>query len=252
MTTSPEHVEKFAEFAAATTFRRSITSEDWTTDIVPAHTLFVTDPHGTEGEQDFIERVRAYMEHVRSASKTIDLDFPVLGSTSDLGGEEEPIRTHESPFERLFYLQSNDDRVKDLVEFADDSLDLPYSHRLMRRLRNLQEGAIEEAPNHASMSSGSLQSFVSFLSDSPKNMKYPEVTLTPNGNIYINWHGQNRKNFAIEFLPSELSHHNTARFVIFYPKSSDPTSMIRLSGTAPTSSLIEIAESHGALAWILE
>lgn len=259
MTISPEQVEKFAEYAAAKSLRRSVTSGDSATEIPYEHTIFVTDPHGTEVEQENVESVNAYCEsvikywgHLKSASATFYLTFPTLASTSDFSVKDETFRIQQSPFEELYDLQSNEERLKELFEYIEDTLDISFNRHLVRRLRKVQESANEEESGHAPMSSGSLQNLVSFLSKGPKDIKYPDITLTPRGNIYLNWHANEKRNLAVEFLSSSLTLPNSVRLVLFYPDSSDPTSMIRLSGSAPTSNLIKIAESNGALAWILE
>ena len=139
MTTAQERVERFAKFAAAKTLHQASTSEHLEADPLAGSTYFATEPHGTEAEQDIVERAVVYSAQVRAASVIVEVEFPTIASTSDLRVEQQDIRVSQSPFEELFDLHTNDERIDDLLEYIQETLDVSFKQRLVRRLGSLRE-----------------------------------------------------------------------------------------------------------------
>ena len=80
------------------------------------------------------------------------------------------------------------------------------------------------------------------------DLKYPNISLTPDDNIYTSWSDEQNKLFSVLFLPNR----EDARFVIFKPNNRHPKRQIRISGTVTTDILIETVESYNILDWISE
>jgi hypothetical protein len=123
---------------------------------------------------------------------------------------------------------------------------IPFAERLANRLEYLVEASQEEYPYQSPISSESLRWFVYLLISTP-NLVYPDVVLSPSGNIRVEWHAARNRHFAIEFSPD-----GNARFVVFAPDSKHPMKTSRFSGIVSVEALIETVRPYGVLKWSLQ
>lgn len=122
---------------------------------------------------------------------------------------------------------------------------IPFRHRLAQRLINLAEAAREDE-DESQLSPHSLRHFIKFLRSNPR-LKYPDVALTPTGNILAQWKAGSNKLLGVQFLPS-----GEVRFVLFAPEKLNDNSIIRLSGVVRLEALLSTVEPHGAASWIID
>ncbi|MDA2927174.1 hypothetical protein MYX78_08075 [Acidobacteria bacterium AH-259-G07] len=148
-----------------------------------------------------------------------------------------------SPFEELDQRQGNEQKIRNLIAYVRSSLDIPYREQLADRLKFLLEVTKEEAPEELEQFPESLRNFVVFLRTAPL-LKYPDVVVSPSGNIRTQWQAALNKHFAAEFLPTDQ-----AAFVVFSPYQKGTK---RVSGIVPISELLEAVEPQNVLSWASE
>jgi hypothetical protein len=134
----------------------------------------------------------------------------------------------------------------ELISYVRERLDVPFAQRLAKRLDYLVETSQEEYPHQAPMVPQSLQDFIDYLQSVP-NLTYPNVVLTPNGNIRAEWHKARNNHFAVEFIGD-----GDVRFVVFAPDLKHPEKTTRVSGLTSTDSLMPAVQPYGVLDWASE
>jgi len=154
---------------------------------------------------------------------------------------------NEDPFTQTDLLNNEEDQVQELIFRIRKSISIRYHESLANRLLTLFNDAKEEDSASLGIAVGSLRNFYNFLY-LHTNLKYPNISLTPDDNIYISWRDEQNKLFSVLFLPNR----EDARFVIFKPNNRHPKRQIRISGTATTDILIETVEPYNVLDWISE
>ncbi len=142
-------------------------------------------------------------------------------------------------------LDREEDQVQELIYRLRKLFSIPYRGSLADRLFTLFYDSKEEDPTSLGIAAGSLRNFYNFLY-LHSNLKYPNISLTPDNNIYTSWRGEHNRVFSVLFLPNG----EDARFVIFKPNNRHPKLQIRISGTATTDILIETIEPYDVLDWI--
>lgn len=132
-----------------------------------------------------------------------------------------------------------------LVGLIEEETGIRHGEKLARRLRSLRRMALED--QDLDLAADSLRTFHEFLSLNP-SVRYPEVTLTPDGNFYARWRDTDRSLLSIHFLPAAR-----VRFVLFRPDRRRPAIRTRISGTASVASVMEtVAGVSGDGGWIME
>ena len=154
---------------------------------------------------------------------------------------------NEDPFTQADLLNNEEDQVQELIFQIRKSLSITYQNSLANRLLTLFNDAKEEDSTSLGIAVGSLHNFYNFL-HLHTNLKYPNISLTPDDNIYTSWRDEQNKVFSVLFLPNG----EDARFVIFKPNNRHPKRQIRISGIATTDILIETVEPYNVLDWISE
>ena len=134
--------------------------------------------------------------------------------------------------------------LSDLIDRFRYHPKIGFAERIAARLGYLLEISREEQPWQAPPAAASLDSFLAFLS---KNLElaYPDVVLTPDGNVRAQWKRGSSLHFALEFLEDE-----NVCFVIFAPDPKHPYKTVRVSGEATVDSVMEIAVPYKVLHWI--
>ncbi len=133
--------------------------------------------------------------------------------------------------------------VSELIGQLKKQQRIRSGERIANRLEYLLEVSREESPEQAPLAADSLTSFLGFLVENP-GLAYPNIVLTFDGNVRAEWTEGTNKHVAIEFCGDD-----TVRFVIFAPDPRHPYRTSRISGTATTDSVIELAELY-ALHWM--
>ncbi len=155
--------------------------------------------------------------------------------------------SQDMPCEGYRLLKGNhvdESRVNVLIQRIYASQIILHREKIASRLFTLHKDAKEEEPESVGISLDSLQSFYDFFVLNI-NMKYPIITLTPDNNLYASWKAEAGRVFSIHFLDN-----NDVRFVMFMPNEKHPHQKIRISGSATTDTLKEIAPM--AWEWISE
>jgi hypothetical protein len=122
-----------------------------------------------------------------------------------------------------------------------------HAERIAVRLNDLRCMALEEDGESADISAESVQTFFSFLKMHP-GLRYPDITLTPDGNVYSRWKGDNGALLGIEFLPE-----SKVAYVVFAPAPSHAGELSRHSGIDFTDTFfVRINTAFSVADWILE
>ena len=95
------------------------------------------------------------------------------------------------------------------------STSIAYQTRLAERIIKLSTAFAEDYDGHT-LSAQSLAGLVDFLEASPAS-GYPDLTATPAGDVYAEWHGPEGRRLTIEFLAS-----GDARYLLFRPNPKHP------------------------------
>jgi len=109
---------------------------------------------------------------------------------------------------------------------------IAYQTRLAERIIKLSTAFAEDYEGHT-LSAQSLAGLVDFLEASPAS-GYPDLTATPAGDVYAEWHGPEGRRLTIEFLAS-----GDARYLLFRPNPKHPQRVDRLTGTTTIDALPE-------------
>lgn len=125
------------------------------------------------------------------------------------------------------------------------SIDASLLRKITKRLSFLEKTSRQEQPNQTPMSESSLLCFIYFLILIP-NLKYPDIVLTPSGQISAQWRESRAKHFALRFLEN-----GSVVYVIFAPDPNYPEKTIRCSGECSVDSLMKIVHPYGVMEWTL-
>lgn len=150
----------------------------------------------------------------------------------------------KDPFTQTNLLDSEEEKVRELIFRFRTSLSIPYREKLADRLVTLFYDAREEDFASVGISVGSLQTFYNFLR-LYANLKCPTISLTPENNVYASWRGEQNRVFSVHFLPDD-----DTRFVVFKPNPLHLERQIRISGTATADILMATVVPYGVGDWI--
>jgi hypothetical protein len=135
--------------------------------------------------------------------------------------------------------------VDHLIGLLQDSADIRCGEKMARRVRALRQMAIEDGDKE--MGADSLRSFLEFFTLNP-SLKYPEISLTPDGDIYARWKGPQKMLLSIHFLPE-----SRVRYVLFAPDHRRPALINRASGTDSVYGVLQTAGSFlGRTDWLVQ
>jgi len=137
-------------------------------------------------------------------------------------------------------------RIETIVQHIRKALALEDRDRIANRIEVLEEARLEELDyGDRPLSPKSLEAFESFLKREPC-LKYPILTLSPDGFVFAEWEAAPNQYFAVKFLGTN----DDVRYVIFAPKPGYPDKRLRTSGDATVDTLMSYAESHGVRNWV--
>ena len=135
--------------------------------------------------------------------------------------------------------------LTELVTYIEKLPSIPFAGRLAARIRYLAEISREEYPDQAPTAVPSLMGLITLL-EITLGLAYPDVVLTPQGNIRAQWRLDRNRYFALEFLEGEEVH-----FVVFAPDPKHPYKTLRASGLATVDSVLELVRPYGVHDWVL-
>ena len=107
---------------------------------------------------------------------------------------------------------------------------LEFKSQLAQRLAHLAECFAVDYDGQE-ISAGAVLSLIEFLIEG-KNYRYPDITVTPVGNVYAEWRGPGDRSLSIEFTDSGEAH-----FVVFGPNPKHPQLTDRMSGNTTADAL---------------
>lgn len=137
-----------------------------------------------------------------------------------------------------------DETVESTIWNALHSSGHPEFAKLAANILMLQKAIREEEdPSCTGISLASLRNFLGFIQEH-RNLKLPVISGTSEGNIYASWKAGANRVFSLHFLAD-----NSVRFVVFGPNEKHPNQTIRLSGSATSDVVLDVASRHGVLAW---
>jgi len=149
-------------------------------------------------------------------------------------------------FTKTDLIENKDDETKNLITRIRSNSLLSCREQLANRLAELFSDSKEEDSDSVGINADSLRSFNTLLTSYPK-LKCPEISLTPDNDIYISWKREQDKLFSVHLFPN-----GDSRFVLFFPNDLHPGRSIRISGSTTTDKLFETVSSQGVLDWIQE
>ena len=124
-------------------------------------------------------------------------------------------------------------------------LGTPFSERLAKRIEKLWTIAKEDEPEGCGISSGSLRNFYRFFA-LHQQIRYPDISLTIDGNIYAQWRSDSGAILGIQFMEGL-----DARFVLFAHNPEHPERINRLSGADTSDRVFEALDQDYHLShWI--
>lgn len=137
--------------------------------------------------------------------------------------------------------------LSDLISQIRDLTEARHAERIALRLDYLRNNFAEDEAGERDISADSLRDFIKFLNLHP-NIRYPEITLTPSGNVYIRWKGEHKSLFSILFLSSQ-----NVQFVVFAPNERHPEIINHISGTETVDTVLEkLDKAYGVASWVTE
>ncbi len=145
-----------------------------------------------------------------------------------------------SPFDILS--DSEQEKRRSLIEEIKE-IPRSYAQKLYRRIQLLNESAEEEYPYEELLSPKSLEGFLKFMKRK-EPFKYPDTTITPDGNIRIQWQQDQNHHLAIEFISD-----TEAKVVVFAPDPAHPMKVARASFRLSRDSVIDAIAPCDALKW---
>lgn len=155
---------------------------------------------------------------------------------TEIGTEE-----RKSPFEELYDKQPPEDKIRGAIEKAKRFNLSPHKNRITNRLQYLLEITLDD-PEENGINPESLNAFLAFM-ESIKRLKYPDITLSPAGNITVRWRKDINRNLCIEFLSA-----HDAQFVVFAP---NPIRTLRITGIIPIDELWNVLKPYQVNRWVV-
>ncbi len=135
--------------------------------------------------------------------------------------------------------------VLTLIEEIRKTKTIPYSEQIADRLYQLNEDVLEEYPENDLILPDSLSDYYRFLKINT-NLSFPSISITSNGNIWVQWEQTVNHHFSIEFEGQ-----GEVVFVAFAPDRYIPSKTNRASGIGTIYSVKDLIESSNVGDWVL-
>jgi len=157
---------------------------------------------------------------------------------------EDAFTQREDAFTQSDLVSTKDEQAQELILQIRKSFFIFNQENLANQLITLFNFAKEERPTSPGISVNSLSSFYDFLKLNT-NIRTPNLSLSPDRNIYASWRVEKRV-FSAHFLPE-----GDIRFVLFKPNKRHPKRKIRVTGIATSDTLMEIIAPENLSDWVL-
>lgn len=148
-------------------------------------------------------------------------------------------------FAELDALRSDDRVLQQVITSLRHATAIVYSARLADRVEHLLEAYKEDYDNRV-FSADSLRTLIAFLEHNP-SLKYPALTVTPDGELYAAWKQGSAHVFSVQFLDTR-----EVRFVVMRPNPRYAGHSERFSGTTTYDNLMGAVKYLRVLDWAAE
>lgn len=150
-----------------------------------------------------------------------------------------------TPFDQFLSVENNERRF--LIQNVKNP-EISHANRIFDRLVFLESATEDEYPYTELISVDSLNGFLNFLKEFKNlNLKYPDITITPDGNIHSQWQEGKECYLSIEFVsPQEV------KVVVFTPDSMVMGKITRIAAKMSILSIFENLSPYNILTWISE
>jgi hypothetical protein len=144
------------------------------------------------------------------------------------------------------FAQLDEIKESEIYELLDNIKKLTDidGERIYNRLFSLIKSAEEEYPEEELVSVSSLRGFEKFLK-SGYQWIYPDIAVSPSGNILIEWFKDNEHHVSIEFLGQA-----TAKLVMIVPDITLKSTVIPVITKPRVESIAEVVKPYDVLSWI--
>lgn len=163
--------------------------------------------------------------------------------------ESESLEKDEERQKNLFYLtdQWRRQEVTQRIARIKTCTNFDTGEKIAARVTALREMLKEEEGEEADISTESLRALQLFL-QSAGRIQPPEITLTPEAEIYLRWKAGRDRLFAVHLVNGRI-----VRYVIFAPNPRHPRFVRRLSGIEASDTVLETAKNvFPDLEWVQE
>lgn len=127
-----------------------------------------------------------------------------------------------------------------------ERLGIPHAERIFHRLSSLHSTTEEEYPYTELISVDSLSGFVKFLTEyQTMNFKYPDISITPSGNIHCQWPID-----KAHYLSFETTSSQEAKIVLFAPDSKVLGKVSRWAASMSIVSIFTNLSNHNVESWV--
>lgn len=157
---------------------------------------------------------------------------------------EDAFTQREDAFTQSDLVSTKDEQAQELILQIRKFFFIFNQESLANQLITLFNFAKEERPTSPGISVKSLSNFYDFLKLNT-NIRTPNLSLSPDRNIYASWRVEKRV-FSAHFLPE-----GDIRFVLFKPNKRHPKRKIRVTGIATSDTLMEIIAPENLSDWVL-
>lgn len=141
--------------------------------------------------------------------------------------------------------QWRDQQVTGLIRQIRSCVDVHQGSKLAERLYSLRNMLKEEEGKEADISPESLRALHIFLRHLGR-FRLPELSLTPEAEVYIRWKDGTQRVFAVHF-----ENDRRVRFVVFSPNPRHSGIVNRLSGIEAVDTVLETADrAFSVKTWI--
>jgi hypothetical protein len=163
--------------------------------------------------------------------------------------ESENLEEDEERQKSLFFLtdQWRQQEVTLRIAQIKTCTNFDIGEKIAARLTALREMLKEEEGEEADISTESLRALQLFLQTAGR-VRPPEITLTPEAEIYLRWKAGPKRLFAVHLVNGRM-----VRYAIFAPNPRHPRFVRRLSGIEAVDTVLETAKNvFPDLEWMQE
>ncbi|MDY6909078.1 MAG: hypothetical protein SWC40_03890 [Thermodesulfobacteriota bacterium] len=163
--------------------------------------------------------------------------------------ESESLEKDEERQKSLFYLtdQWRRQEVTHRIARIKTCTNFDTGEKIAARVAALREMLKEEEGEEADISTESLRALQLFL-QSAGRIQPPEITLTPEAEIYLRWKAGRDRLLAVHLVNGRM-----VRYAIFAPNPRHPRFVRRLSGIEASDTVLETAKNvFPDLEWVQE